>query len=169
MQIEILTSYLTPYIKLNFIWIVEVNNKTVSSWKKIRKYLHDLEVKILQMGCKIANHKISALLYQFGPEVPSQMTSIMPANRDFTFFLKRWEHSSFSNFQTTQRFGDTNSQSDKGWPMRDRRWIIRIQKTNSLILYPFKVLFQNSFSVPKHPVILSSWICWVISCVCCGL
>ena len=41
------------------------------------------------MGGKIANHKISALLYQFGPEVPSQMTSIMPANRDFTFFLKR--------------------------------------------------------------------------------
>ena len=65
------------------------------------------------MGGKIANHKISALLYQFGPEVPSQMTSIMPANRDFTFFLKRWEHSSFSNFQTTQRFGDTNPKVTK--------------------------------------------------------
>lgn len=42
-----------------------------------------MEAQILQMGCKIANHKISALLYQFGPKVPSQMTSIMPANGDF--------------------------------------------------------------------------------------
>ena len=53
--------------------------------------------------------------------------------------------------------------------MRDRRCMIRIQKTNSLILYPFKVLFQNSFSVPKHPVIFSSWICWAtaVSAVAC--
>lgn len=34
------------------------------------------------MECKITNHQISAF-YQFGPEVPSQMTSIMPAKREF--------------------------------------------------------------------------------------